>query len=83
MRTKTVRRWLAGSGRLVHLSVLLFLPLIVFAVIEVGQVSEIGYFVFPPLASATFTIFFDPEGAYSTPARLVGGLTLSAVVGSA
>lgn len=83
MRTGRLRRWLADSTRLVHLSVLLFLPLIVYVVIEIGQMSQLSYFVFPPLASATFTIFFDPESAYSAPARLVGGLTLGAIVGSA
>lgn len=81
MRTARMRSWLADSSRLVHLSVLVVLPLVIFLVIEAGELSRISYFVFPPLASATFTIFFDPEGVYSTPQRMVGGLTLGAAVG--
>lgn len=76
-----VRRWLADASHLVHVSVLIVLPLIIFLVIELRTLSRISYFVFPPLASAAFTIFFDPDGTYSTAPRLVGGLTLGAAVG--
>ncbi len=75
------RAWLADSGHLVHVSVLVFLPLIVYGVTRFSALSDISYLIFPPLASAVFTLFFDPDGTYSTVRRLVGGLTLGAAVG--
>ncbi|WP_135828910.1 universal stress protein [Halorussus halobius] len=76
-------RWVEHTANLIHLSVLLFVPLLIAAVTAVSNAVELLPFVlFPPLASGTFTLFADPEGTYASTTTFVGGLTAGAVCGT-
>jgi hypothetical protein len=76
------RNWLEHTGNLLHLSVLVFVPLLIAFVTYVSQVSpEVSFLLFPPLASGTYTLFANPESKYASPVRFVGGLTAGAVCG--
>lgn len=76
------RNWLEHTGNLLHVSVLVFVPVLIGAVTYVSQVSaEISFLLFPPLASGTYTLFANPESEYASPPRFVGGLTAGAVCG--
>jgi len=76
------RDWLEHTGNLLHVSVLVFVPLLIAAVTYVSQVSpDVSFLLFPPLASGTYTLFANPESEYASPLRFVGGLTAGAVCG--
>jgi hypothetical protein len=76
------RNWLEHTGNLVHVSVLVFVPVLIAAVTYVSQISEeVSFLLFPPLASGTYTLFANPESEYASPPRFVGGLTAGAVCG--
>ncbi|MFB6221204.1 MAG: universal stress protein [Halolamina sp.] len=76
------RRWAENTNNLIHLSVLLFVPLLIGVVTYLSNsVSTLPYLLFPPLASGTYTLFANPESEYASPRRFVGGLTLGAVCG--
>lgn len=76
------RRWLETTSNLLHVSVLLFVPLLVGLVtLLANTVGAVSFLLFPPLASGTYTLFSDPEGQYSEPRTFVGGLTLGALCG--
>ncbi|QSW97801.1 universal stress protein [Haloterrigena alkaliphila] len=75
-------RWLEHTGNLLHLSVLVFVPLLLAAVTWLANVTAaVSFLLFPPLASGTYTLFADPEGRYSTPTKFVGGMTAGACCG--
>lgn len=77
------RRWIEHTANLIHLSILLFVPLLIAAVTAVSNsVDLLPFVLFPPLASGTFTLFADPEGEYASPTKFVGGLTAGAVCGT-
>lgn len=79
---RTVRRWLEHPDNLLHLSVLVFVPLLVGGVTWLANVSPVvSFLVYPPLASGTYTLFSNPEGRYSSPRTFVGGLTVGALIG--
>ena len=79
---QVIRRWLEHPDNLLHLSVLVFVPLLVGAVTWLANVSPVvSFLVYPPLASGTFTLFSNPEGRYSSPRTFVGGLSLGALSG--
>ena len=81
---QAVRRWLEHPDNLLHLSVLVFVPLLVGAVTWLANVSPVvSFLVYPPLASGTYTLFSNPEGRYSSPRTFVGGLSLGAFSGLA
>lgn len=74
--------WLENTQNLVHVSILLFVPLLVGAVSLLSRtLPGISFLLFPPLASATYTLFSDPEGRFASPWRFVGGLSLGAICG--
>ena len=76
------RRWVENTDNLIHLSVLLFVPLLIGVVTYLSNsVSVLPYLLFPPLASGTYTLFANPESEYASPRRFVGGLTLGALCG--
>ena len=76
------RRWIEHTGNLLHLSVLLFVPLLIaFVTFLSNHLRELSFLLFPPLASGTYTLFSDPEGPYSSPRKFVGGMTAGAVCG--
>ncbi|RXK51878.1 HPP family protein [Halorientalis pallida] len=78
----TIRRWLENTRNLVHLSVLVFVPLLIAAVTWLSNlVSVLPFLLFPPLASGTYTLFARPESEYASPTRFVGGLTVGALCG--
>ncbi|WP_433623215.1 universal stress protein [Halomicrococcus sp. NG-SE-24] len=76
--------WLEHTSNLVHISVLLFVPVLIAAVTVISNTGDVFPFVlFPPLASGTFTLFADPEGKYASPTKFVAGLTAGALCGTA
>ncbi|MDY6819114.1 MAG: HPP family protein [Halobacteriales archaeon] len=76
------RRWIEHTNNLIHLSVLLFVPLLIGVVTALSNAIEaISFLLFPPLASGTYTLFADPEGRYASPKRFVAGLTIGAFCG--
>ncbi|MFB6084918.1 MAG: HPP family protein [Halorientalis sp.] len=78
----TVRRWLENTRNLVHLSVVVFVPLLIATVTWLSNmVSVLPFLLFPPLASGTYTLFARPESEYASPTRFVGGLTAGAFCG--
>jgi hypothetical protein len=76
------RRWIENTDNLIHLSVVVFVPLLVGLVtVLTNAVAELSFLLFPPLASGTFTLFADPEGRYASARKFVVGLTLGALCG--
>jgi nucleotide-binding universal stress UspA family protein len=75
-------RWLEQTDNLIHVSALLFVPVLV-ALVTVLSNSfvQFSFLLFPPLASGTYTLFANPEGKYANPARFVAGLTAGATCG--
>ncbi len=75
-------RWVERTGNLQHVSVLVFVPLLIAAVTWLSNATAVvSFLLFPPLASGTYTLFADPEGRYSTPWKFVGGMTAGALCG--
>ncbi|PSP86411.1 universal stress protein UspA [Halobacteriales archaeon QS_1_68_17] len=76
------RRWIEATNNLIHLSVLVFVPLLIAVVTALSNVvPQLSYLLFPPLAAGTYMLFADPEGEYASPVRFVGGLTAGAFCG--
>ncbi|EMA47533.1 hypothetical protein C449_01166, partial [Halococcus saccharolyticus DSM 5350] len=76
------RRWVENTRNLVHLSVLLFVPLLIAVVTAISNLSaELSFLLFPPLASGAYLLFAHPTGRYASPGRFVAGLTLGALCG--
>jgi nucleotide-binding universal stress UspA family protein len=79
---RELRRWLEHTGNLRHVSILVFVPLLIGAVTYLSNaLATVSFLVFPPLASGTFTLFADPESKYAEPTTFVGGMTLGALSG--
>ncbi len=77
-----LRAWLEHTGNLVHVSVLVFVPLLVGLVTFLSNATAVlPFLLFPPLASGTYTLFAHPEERYASPRRFVVGLTTGAVCG--
>jgi nucleotide-binding universal stress UspA family protein len=79
----TFRDWIEHTDNLIHVSVLVFLPLLIGLVTYLSNLLEgvLPFLLFPPLASGVYTLFANPESEYASPRRFVGGLTLGAVCG--
>jgi nucleotide-binding universal stress UspA family protein len=76
------RDWIENTRNLVHLSILLFVPLLIGFVTYLSNAIEvISFLLFPPLASGTYTLFADPEGRYASPTTFVGGMTAGGLCG--
>lgn len=76
------RDWIESTSNLVHLSILVFVPLLIALVTYLSNAVEaISFLLFPPLASGTYTLFANPEGRYSSPTRFVGGMTAGGLCG--
>jgi nucleotide-binding universal stress UspA family protein len=76
------RRWAENTDNLIHLSVVVFVPLVIGLVtLLANAVAELSFLLFPPLASGTFTLFADPEGRYASAKKFVVGLTFGALCG--
>jgi hypothetical protein len=77
------RDWIEHTDNLIHVSVLVFLPVLIGAVTYLSNLLEgvLPFLLFPPLASGTYTLFANPESEYASPRRFVGGLTLGALCG--
>ena len=79
---RDLRRWLEDTQNLLGLTALVVVPLLIGLITWVSNVSPVvSFFVYPPLASGTYTLFADPEGRYSSPHAFVGGMTLGALSG--
>ena len=76
------REWLEHTSNLLHLSVVVFVPLLIGLVTYVfNRVDVLPFLLFPPLASGTYTLFAEPEGRYADPTRFVAGMTAGALCG--
>ncbi|MFB6234484.1 MAG: HPP family protein [Halopenitus sp.] len=81
-RLAAAGRWLENTENLLHVSVLVFVPLLVAVVTGLSNaLAELSFLLFPPLASGAYTLFAHPEGEYASPVRFVAGLTLGALSG--
>lgn len=79
---RELRRWLETTSNLLHLSILVFVPLLIGVVTAISNsIEQLSFLLFPPLAAGTYTLFADPEGRYASPGRFVAGLTLGALCG--
>jgi len=75
-------RWIENTDNLVHLSALVFVPVVVAVVTGLSNsLALFSFLLFPPLASGTYTLFANPEGKYADPVRFVVGLTAGAACG--
>jgi len=76
------RRWIENTRNLVHLSVVVFVPLLIALVTWLSNaVGVLPFLLFPPLASGAYMLFARPESEYASPRRFVGGLTAGAFCG--
>jgi len=76
------RRWVQNTSNLLHLSVVLFVPVVIGVVTYLtNHVQTLSFLLFPPLASGTYTLFSDPEGRYANPIRFVASLSVGALCG--
>lgn len=81
-RLHRFRRWVETTANLLHLTILVFVPLLIGVVTLLSNaIAAISFLVYPPLASGTYTLFANPEGQYSTPRKFVGGMTAGALCG--
>lgn len=79
---KLFRAWIENTQNLIHLSIVLFVPLLIGVVTLISNtVSQLSFLLFPPLASGTYTLFANPTGRFASPKRFVAGLTTGAVCG--
>ena len=79
---RELRRWVETTDRLVHLSVLVFVPLLIGLVTLLSNaVTQLSFLLFPPLASGSYTLFANPRGKYADPVQFVAGLTIGAACG--
>src|SRR6056297_1246106 len=79
---RQLRRWVEHTDNLIHVSVLVFVPLLIGLVTLLSHRTQIlSFLLYPPLASGTYTLFANPQGRYSSPWRFVTGLTLGALCG--
>jgi len=79
---RELRDWVERTTTIVHLSVLLFVPLLIALVTYLSNTLDaLSFLLFPPLASGAYTLFANPEGEYADPAQFVGGLTAGAACG--
>ncbi|MFB6096843.1 MAG: HPP family protein [Haloferacaceae archaeon] len=75
-------RWIETTENLIHLSVLVFVPLLIALVTVISNaVTELSFLLFPPLASGTYTLFANPRGEYASARKFVLGLTLGSLCG--
>ena len=78
------RRWIQNTTNLLHLSVVVFVPVLLAVVTALSnRIQTLSFLLFPPLAAGTYTLFSDPEGRYADPVRFVASLTTGAVCGLA
>ncbi len=78
------RRWIQNTTNLLHLSVVVFVPVLLAVVTALSnRIQTLSFLLFPPLAAGTYTLFSDPEGRYADPIRFVASLTAGAVCGLA
>ncbi|MFC6872571.1 universal stress protein [Halobellus marinus] len=78
------RRWIQNTTNLLHLSIVLFVPVIIgFVTYLSNQVQTLSFLLFPPLASGTYTLVSDPEGPYADPVRFVASLSAGGFCGLA
>jgi hypothetical protein len=81
-RRQALRQWIEATPNLIHVSILVFVPLLIGVVtLLANSLEQLSFLLFPPLASGTFTLFSDPDGPYADPWRFVAGLSLGALCG--
>lgn len=79
---RAFRQWLEDPENLLHLSALIFVPLLVGGVTWLANASPVvSFLVYPPLAAGAYTLFANPEGRYASPRRFVGGISAGAICG--
>jgi hypothetical protein len=75
------RRWIADTNNLLHLTTLLFVPVLIALVTEITNLTDISFLLFPPLAAGAYTLFANPHGEYASPVQFVAGLVVGALSG--
>lgn len=81
-KVKLFRAWIEDTRNLIHVSIVLFVPLLIGIVTLISNnISQLSFLLFPPLASGTYTLFTNPTGRFASPRRFVAGLTIGAVCG--
>ena len=76
------REWLERTQNLLHLSMLVFVPLLIAVITYVANMVDVlPFLLFPPLASGTYALFATPEDRYARPRRFIGGMTAGALCG--
>lgn len=79
-----LKHWLQRTNSIVHVSVVLFVPFLIGTVTWLfTSIEQLSFFLFPPLASGTYTLFSDPRGQHASAWKFVVGLTVGAVCGLA
>jgi uncharacterized membrane protein (DUF485 family) len=79
---RELRDWLERTSTVVHLSVLVFVPLLIAFVTYLSDaLAELSFLLFPPLASGAYTLFANPDSEYAAPGQFVAGLTIGAGCG--
>ena len=74
------RLWLERTSNLIHLSVLVFVPLLIGVVTWLSNTADlVTFLLFPPLAAGTYALFSNPANA--SPWQFVSGITAGAVCG--
>jgi len=74
--------WLERTQNLLHLSMLVFVPLLIAVITYVANLVDVlPFLLFPPLASGTYALFAAPEDRYAQPRRFIGGMTVGALCG--
>ena len=79
-RRIAARLWLERTSNLIHLSVLVFVPLLIAVVTWLSNTADlVTFLLFPPLAAGTYALFSTP--AEASPWQFVAGITAGAVCG--
>jgi len=79
-RRIAARLWLERTSNLIHLSVLVFVPLLIAVVTWLSNTADlVTFLLFPPLAAGTYALFSNPADA--SPWTFVVGITAGAVCG--
>jgi hypothetical protein len=77
---RTGRLHLEETTTLVHVSILLFVSLLVGLLTYLStRLDFLSFFLFPPLAAGTYALFAHPEHEAASPVRFVAGLTTGAL----
>ncbi|MFB6284390.1 MAG: HPP family protein [Halobacteria archaeon] len=76
-----IREWFSRPNKFHLFTGMMAALILVSFVTELGRSFDFNMFLVAPLASGTFTLFYNPEGEFASVRKFVGGLTLGAFSG--